>query len=322
MYTYQDILNIIEKELQNIALPAHPDGLYTPIRYLLSNGGKRLRPCLAMLSANVFSDDVQPAVSPALAIEMFHNFTLMHDDIMDNASLRRGKKTVHEQWGINTAILSGDAMLVKAYELLASLQPDVLPIALYMFNKTALEVCEGQQLDTAFEQMDFVSSDEYITMITLKTSVLLGCSAFLGALVVNADKKHTEGMYQFGLHLGISFQIQDDVLDVYATDALFGKKTGGDIARNKKTYLWLTLLEKMDASEKHHFNTVLVNQPEQDKINSITRLYDAYQVRESAEEAIQKHYNLALEALHAVDAPAERKHILVKLADDMLHRTF
>ncbi|CAG0907532.1 unnamed protein product, partial [Cyprideis torosa] len=227
---------LVKTELKNIELAKEPKGLYEPVSYILALGGKRLRPVLTLLSCGMYSDPKR-ALPQALAVEVFHNFTLIHDDIMDDAPLRRGKQTVHEKWDINTAILSGDVTLVKAYQLLSDCNPTKLLALLELFNKTAVEVCEGQQLDVDFESKDDVSEEEYIRMIQLKTSVLLGCALQMGAIVGGASEEDANNLYQFGLLLGTAFQIKDDLLDCFGDPDIFGKQVGGDIIANKKTLL-------------------------------------------------------------------------------------
>ncbi|MBC8045580.1 MAG: polyprenyl synthetase family protein [Fimbriimonadaceae bacterium] len=321
MYTYTDVKNIIEKEIQQLHLPGYPAGLYDPVKYILSIGGKRFRPCLTLLSANIFSDDISSVINPALAMEVFHNFTLMHDDIIDKAPIRRGKITVQEKWNINTAILSGDVMLVKAYELLCTADKNKLPAILDVFNRTSKEVCEGQQMDTDFEKRENVAIDEYIEMIALKTSVLLGCCTYIGAITANADAADAKCLYDFGKYLGISFQIQDDLLDAFG-DETFGKKTGGDIAQHKKTFLWITLQEKLNAEEKVYFKNKILHEAENEKIKNVIALYEKYKIKKIAEAAMKKYYESSLAALEIVKAAGERKKVLHEIADAIYYRKF
>ena len=244
--TVSEVSSLIDSRIKQLSLPAHPARLYEPIHYILSLGGKRLRPLLALMTYNLFSDDIDEAVLPALSLEVFHNFTLVHDDIMDKAPMRRSKETVHKKWDNNVAILSGDAMLVKAYQLLEQVPQEKLPGLLSAFNKTAMEVCEGQQLDMDFENRsldnNIVSEAEYMAMISLKTAVLFGLSFQLGGLLGTQDENIVEQLYNAGVHLGLAFQLQDDLLDLYGGEN-FGKQVGGDILNAKKTFLLVKALE-------------------------------------------------------------------------------
>ena len=250
----------IEEGILNLNLPSYPTHLYEPINYILAIGGKRLRPTLVFIGCDLFNGDLNDALKPALAIEVFHNFTLMHDDIMDEAPLRRGKETVHKRWNLPIAILSGDAMFVKAQQLMMHVPDNNLRIILDTFNKTALEVCEGQQMDMDFESMKIVTIPNYIQMIRLKTAVLLGCSLKIGALIAGANELQANTIYNIGLNLGIAFQLQDDILDVYGDPNKFGKQVGGDIIANKKTFLLLKALElaSLNPYKKEELNTWLL----------------------------------------------------------------
>ncbi len=241
---------LISEEVNKLAFPEYPVALYEPISYILSLGGKRMRPALLLMACDLFGGDIEAAISPALAIEVFHNFTLMHDDIMDNAPLRRGSVTVHERWNNNVGILSGDVMLVQGYKLMMQVEDRLLRPILDIFNTTAVGVCEGQQLDMEFEERNDVGIDEYINMIRLKTAVVLGGALKIGALIGGADSKDADLLSSFGEHLGIAFQLQDDILDVYGDPEKFGKQVGGDIISNKKTFLLIKALESADAQQK------------------------------------------------------------------------
>ena len=314
-----DIKKWIDDEIKNLVLPDSPEELYEPVKYMLAIGGKRIRPILTILAARVFNDDISQAMPAALAMEIFHNFTLIHDDILDAAPLRRGIPTVHEKWDINRAILSGDVMLVKAYELLCSCPKEIIPDLLGIFNKTATEVCEGQQLDMNFENAVSVSVDDYIRMITLKTSVLLGCCAYSGALCAGASKKDAESVYAFGRNLGISFQIRDDIIDAWGSEKS-GKKKGGDIARNKKTFLWLKTIEK--SANPDIFSGAIAAQTEEIKINSVLRLYEQYAVKEDAIKEEEKYFNLACENVKNLSADTAKKEILLSFAEKVRSREF
>jgi len=259
MLKFEEIQNIVNNEIAKLDFKSEPVELYQPISYVLSGNGKRLRPCLALLSCNLFNNDIRNAIKPAIGVEMFHNFTLLHDDIMDKADIRRNKPTVHKKWNENVAILSGDAMLIKTYELFFELKPNILAKVIEVFNKAALQVCEGQQYDMNFETKIDVTTDEYIKMITLKTAVLLAASLKIGAIIGGATLKDANLLYNYGINLGIAFQLQDDYLDVYGDVKTFGKKIGGDIVSNKKTYLLISAIENAKDENKHKLLNLLYN---------------------------------------------------------------
>ncbi|RYE51161.1 MAG: polyprenyl synthetase family protein, partial [Sphingobacteriales bacterium] len=262
MHTTVELQDIIEKAIQKINYPPHPKRLYDPISYIMGLGGKRIRPVLVLMAAELFTDLLDQPVHAAMAIETFHNFTLIHDDIMDKAPLRRGKETVHEKWGVNNAILSGDVMMVEANKQLAKLNSSVLKTALDTFNDTAQGVCQGQQLDMEFEEREDVKISEYIEMIRLKTAVLLGGAMKLGAEVGGSSKEDAANLYFYGENLGIAFQLQDDILDVYANPEKFGKQIGGDIIANKKTWLMLQALKQASENEAN----LMLSIAEQDEV--------------------------------------------------------
>jgi geranylgeranyl diphosphate synthase type II len=315
----QELISIAVNEL---SFPVYPADLYEPIKYIMALGGKRMRPALLLMAVDLFDGDVKRALPPALAIEVFHNFTLMHDDIMDNAPLRRGKTTVHELWNKNVAILSGDVMLIEGYKLMMQVDDRVLRQVLDIFNSTAVGVCEGQQIDMDFEQRNDVNIKEYINMIRLKTAVVLGGALKIGALIGGADQKDAELLSSFGEHLGIAFQLQDDILDVYGDPAKFGKQVGGDIISNKKTYLLLKALELSDQAQLKEFNNWLdqTNFDAAEKINTITSLYDDLKVREFAEQAMQNYAEKAFKALDQLNLSEDRKQYLRDFADGLLVR--
>jgi len=324
MLTAAQINTLIELRIRDIDFPQTPEGLYDPARYILSEGGKRIRPCLVMLSANLFTDHLKPCEDVALAMEIFHNFTLVHDDIMDNAPMRRGRSTIHEKWDLATGILSGDALLIKAYQLLAGIKPDCLADALKMFNQTALKVCEGQQMDMDFEAKTDVKLEDYINMITGKTSALLGCSLYCGALAGGADEENAKLLYEAGIKLGNSFQIQDDVLDVFGDEKKFGKKPGGDIIQNKKTYLLLTALEKADISDFDHLKYLYSKKTpdEQLKIDTVIDVFIKYNVQQDAEQEMQKQYDSAINLIKKVKVTEERKENLYQFLEYIFKRSF
>ncbi|WP_342328357.1 polyprenyl synthetase family protein [Pedobacter sp. FW305-3-2-15-E-R2A2] len=320
MYTPAQLQEIIENAIQNVPYPSHPERLYQPISYIMSLGGKRIRPALVLMAADLFGADLNKAIPAALAIETFHNFTLIHDDIMDNAPLRRGKPSVHEKWGVNNAILSGDVMMVESNKHLSMLDTAVLKDALNTFNATAQGVCEGQQLDMEFEERDFVSIEEYINMIRLKTAVLLGGAMKLGAQVAGATAEEAEQLYQFGENIGIAFQLQDDILDVYGDPEKFGKQVGGDIIANKKTLLLLKLKELAGDSDLLELERQSVSQDFEDKISNTTLLYNKYNIRELATTEMKNYSEKAFNALSALAVPEERKKELILLSNQLMNR--
>jgi len=322
MYTPNQLQEVIENAVQNISYPAHPERLYEPIRYIMSLGGKRIRPVLTLMAADLFEGDIHAAMPAALAIETFHNFTLIHDDIMDNAPLRRGKQTVHEKWGVNNAILSGDVMMVEANKHLSMLNSDVLKAALSTFNTTAQGVCEGQQLDMEFEEQEVVSIPDYINMIRLKTAVLIGGAMKLGAQVAGASSADAEQLYEFGENLGLAFQLQDDILDVYGDPEKFGKQVGGDIIANKKTLLLLKLKELASERDLQELQLQSINKDHTDKIKNTTALYNGYQIRELADIEMRSYSDKAFNALNSLSIHRERKEELFKLADQLMNRDY
>jgi len=313
---------LISEEVDKLALPSYPAALYEPIRYILSLGGKRMRPALLLMACDLFGGDVDAAISPALAIEVFHNFTLMHDDIMDNAPLRRGRITVHEKWNNNVGILSGDVMLVQGYKLMMQVEDRLLRPILDIFNTTAIGVCEGQQLDMEFEVRNEVGIEEYINMIRLKTAVVLGGALKIGALIGGADSKDADLLSSFGEHLGIAFQLQDDILDVYGDPEKFGKQVGGDIISNKKTYLLIKALELANLQQTTALtNWIAATQFDNtEKVEAITAIYNSLDVRQQAENAMQGYADKAFEALDAIKLPDAHKQYLRDFADGLLVR--
>ena len=284
--------------------------MYAPIAYALSSGGKRLRMQLVLSGCRVVGGNEEEALPFAQAIEVFHNFTLLHDDVMDKADVRRGQPTVHVKWNDNTAILSGDQMLIEAYKLLEDVPAAHLPELLHLFSRTATEVCEGQQYDVDFEQRDDVQISDYIEMIRLKTSVLLAAALKGGSIIGGANKEQQEALYNYGIHLGLAFQIQDDLLDCFGDPKTFGKAIGGDISCNKKTYLMLSALKNADAAQKQQIAGWLAQtEPSQEKIEAMKELYVATHARQAAEQAIRHHTDKALECLQALPDNSERQRL-------------
>lgn len=300
----------------------HPIELYEPLSYIMSLGGKRLRPLLVLMAYGLYKEDVEKIIDQALAIEVFHNFTLMHDDIMDQAPLRRGKPTVHEKWDTNTAILSGDVMLVKAYDLLTKAEVNKLPDIIRLFNKGASEVCEGQQLDMMFEERDSVTEEEYLEMIRLKTAVLLGMSLQLGALMAGADKESQEAVCEFGVNIGIGFQLKDDLLDVYADQKNFGKQVGGDIIANKKTFLLIKALENADKGQLKSLRQWLSKTEfdNQQKVEAVTAIYDELKIKEITETKMNEYFDQGFKALKKLDVSLPQKAMLKSFAEKLIDR--
>ena len=315
-------IDALQHELQSLQYGQYPPELYEPIRYIMSLGGKRMRPLMTLMGAYLFTDDWQKAVRPALAIEVFHNFTLMHDDIMDQAPLRRGQPTVHERWNGNVAILSGDVMLVNAYQLLLSIDSDKLKPALERFSRTAAEVCEGQQLDMNFEIRWDVSEDEYLNMIRLKTSVLLGHALELGGLVAGADEETRQHLYEGGMNIGVGFQLMDDLLDVYGDPAKFGKQVGGDIIANKKTFLLIEALEQAKGTVRKELTDWLseTDFDKVEKVQAVTDIYNRLNIRQITENRINDYFERGFANFDLVNANPERKKILIQFARQLVGR--
>jgi len=322
MYNFKELQSTIEENITKIDLDINPIELYEPIKYTLSAKAKRVRPTLTLAACNLFSDNIKNSIKPALALEIFHNFTLLHDDIMDNADLRRNNKTVHKKWNENVAILSGDAMSIKAYELLSETDNKYLKTVLQIFNKMAIQICEGQQYDMNFENRTDVTEEEYIKMIKLKTSVLLASSLQIGAIVGGANNEDAKNLYNFGLNLGLAFQLQDDFLDVYGDIKTFGKKIGGDIVANKKTYMLIKALETADANTKKELNNIIAleNFNKQDKINNVIKIYNKLRIDELAKQKMNDFYNKSLNSLDLVKVDNKRKTVLVNFASDLMKR--
>ncbi len=321
MFELSAYTKYIEENIDKMELPEGPSDLYDPLRYFLNIGGKRIRPILTLLGTELFGVNKEKALYQALAVEVFHNFTLVHDDIMDDAPLRRNQTTVHEKWNTNVGILSGDVMIIKAYQLLCkNIDPAILPETLDLFNSTAVEVCEGQQHDMDFELRDDVTIHEYIEMIRQKTSVLLGSALRTGAIIAGASESDKDAIYDFGLHIGLAFQIQDDILDLYADPEKFGKQVGGDVIANKKTLLHLTAINK---ATKEQLEVVKQLQNESNielKINRTRELFDHLNAKEECQERMESHYKLAKDAMDKISVPAENKAALLSLASYLMER--
>ena len=312
----------INKAISHLQYGEHPPELYEPIRYIMALGGKRMRPLLTLMSYNLFKEDWEKALKPALAVEVFHNFTLMHDDIMDNAPLRRGKKTVHEMWNNNIAILSGDVMLVNAYELLLDVEDKHLRKVIRSFNLCAAEVCEGQQLDMNFENKSIVTEEAYIDMIRLKTAVLLGFGLELGGIIAGASENNCHLLKSFGENMGIGFQLKDDLLDVFGDAEKFGKQVGGDILSNKKTFLLIKALELSQNKEKEMLDywLSLTNFDKEEKVKAITEIYLKLDIKSLTEKKMNEYFDLAFQQLDTIQANKENKQLLSEFAKQIINR--
>ena len=322
MHSISDLKKKVEERLDGLQFNSEPRDLYEPIRYMISLGGKRMRPVLTLMGCDLFKGDIIPALDPAIGIEVFHNFTLMHDDIMDNAPMRRAKPTVHTRWNPNVAILSGDTMFVKSCQLMMRAPDHCLREVMDLFHVTAIEVCEGQQLDMDFEQKNHVTPEEYIHMISYKTAVLLAAALKTGALIAGAPATDSDHLYEFGRCIGIAFQLKDDILDVYGDAGKFGKLSGGDIIANKKTMLLIKALELArdnDATELSAWITGSGHEPEA-KVRAVTAIFDRLGVKEIAEAEMEKYFEFALRHLSAIQVPEERKAPLKEFAEMLMVR--
>ena len=317
-----DILTLVNNYLDNIPYTRKPEMLYEPIRYVLSLGGKRIRPVLMLMSYNLYKDDADTILPTACGLETYHNYTLLHDDLMDNADMRRGHATVHKKWDANTAILSGDSMLVLSYQRIAQCAPQYLPQILDLFTTTALEIGEGQQYDMEFETRDDVCEAEYIEMIRLKTSVLLACAMKMGAIQAGASPADQDALYRYGESLGLAFQLQDDYLDVYGDPSVFGKNIGGDITSNKKTFMLINALLRAEGQDKAELEAWIARKDfdRQEKVEAVTRLYTKLGIDRLARERIEYYTREALSCLDAVNTPDERKAELREYTMMMMRR--
>lgn len=322
MYSIEELIDIADKGILNVSIPQEPSRLYEPIRYTLASGGKRIRPVMVLAACNVFSDSIDQAIFPALAIELFHNFTLIHDDIMDNAPIRRNQPTVFAKWGQDIAILSGDALNILAYQLVSKTDKEHLAQVLTTFNKIALGVCDGQQLDMDFETAQYVTQEEYLKMIELKTSVLLKGALEIGAIVGNASQGDIMRLGEFGKNLGLAFQLQDDLLDSYGNVNTFGKKIGGDIVENKKTFLTIQAFSLAKGNSLELLNGYFKAQDIDPavKVREVLKIYNELDVKSKTEAKIKEYFDSALEALHKVNVKPEKKETLIGLANRVMGR--
>jgi geranylgeranyl diphosphate synthase type II len=319
MQNLEQLQLLIEQELREINYPNSPKQLYQPIEYVLVLGGKRMRPILVLMAHQLFNDDLTKAISPALAIEVFHNFTLLHDDIMDKAPLRRGKQTVHEKWNNNVAILSGDTMLVQAYQLMCNVDKDVLKEILDAFNKAAIQVCEGQQWDMDFEAQSDVSISDYMKMIENKTAVLLATSLQIGGITAGASKENQNNLYHFGLNMGIAFQLKDDLLDAFGNSETFGKQVGGDIIANKKTYLYLKALALSNSNQHaeliNYFSTTEFSE---NKVEAVKSTFSALDIHNITSDLMKEYHTKAMQHLDAINS--KNKEPLLEFSAMLLDR--
>jgi geranylgeranyl diphosphate synthase type II len=322
MYSQPELKELVDKAIINLTFSSEAGKLTDPVKYFLSIGGKRLRPVITLMSCNLFSDKIDDAVLPAAGIEVFHNFTLVHDDIMDQAVVRRNLPAVHIKWNINQAILSGDVMAFIANDCFLQTPPALLLKVFKAFNKAAIEVCVGQQLDMDFEKVSFVSHEEYLRMIELKTAVLIAASAMIGAVIGKADDKDSALLYEFGRNLGLAFQIQDDLLDVYGDVNVFGKKSGGDIVTNKKTFLLIKALEVASgATQKKLQEQILAKEFDaEEKIRTVMDIFDQLNIRSITENLANEYILKSLNHLEKVNAGKERKNELSQMAASLIGR--
>lgn len=324
MINADQILKLVNDYLVQLPYDRRPASLYEPIRYVLSMGGKRIRPVLMLLSYNLFKEDPETILMPACALETYHNYTLLHDDLMDNADLRRGHETVHKKWNANTAILSGDSMLVLAYQRMQQCSSDKMAEMLALFTETALEIGEGQEYDMAFEHRDDVSEEEYIEMIRLKTSVLLACALKIGAILAGASKEDADNLYRFGEQIGLAFQLQDDFLDVYGDTRVFGKAIGGDITSNKKTFMLINALNHANEEQRRQLESWIgaTEFDRDEKVAAVTRLYNEIGIDRMAQDKIAYYFEQSRKYLQAVSVDESRKAELAAYAQRMMNRQY
>jgi len=322
VYTYEELYKLFSSHLGKQSFSKNPKELYEPIVYSLSQCGKRLRPIFTLMACDLFEGNIQKALPQALAIELLHNFTLMHDDLMDQSPIRHGKETVFKKWNPNMAILAGDALYVLAYDYTLQADLEILPDILSTFNKTALKACEGQQLDLNFEKRKIVSIEDYIEMIRLKTALLFGASLKIGAIIARASAEDTQHIYEFGINIGLGFQLKDDLLDLYGNEKVFGKKTGQDILENKKTYLFTKAMATADPKTKKllldYFHEKEL--PEKEKIRYFRKIFDTLDIEKLTNDAMYNYLNKGLEKLDMIDCPEDRKQALKNLAHTMISR--
>jgi len=317
MYSINQLFSFVDAEIKNSYKKREPQQLYLPIDYSMSVGGKRIRPILCLMACNLFTDDIEQAIKPAVGLETFHNFTLLHDDIMDKADVRRNQPTVHKKWNENTAILSGDAMLIAAYNYFLDLKPQILASVLPIFNQTALEVCEGQQYDMDFENQLFVEESAYLEMIREKTAVLLAAALKIGAIIGGANENDSRLIYQFGINMGLAFQLQDDYLDTFGDEATFGKRIGGDILENKKTFLLINALKKAPNSIKPFLEKKIEDSK---KIKMVTEIYRDLEIDKLTQNKIFDYYKKAQTSLSEINIDEDKKLELTNFLNQLKSR--
>ena len=322
MRTSDELLKMVNDYIEDATITRQPTSLYDPIKYVLSIGGKRIRPVLLLLTYNMYRDDIERVMPTAVGLETYHNYTLLHDDLMDKADMRRGMPTVHRKWDDNTAILSGDSMLVVAFQRVAQCPAENLQDILSLFTMTALEIGEGQQYDMDFENRMDVTEDEYIEILRLKTSVLLACAVKMGAIMAGASDEDAKNLYAFGEKLGLAFQLQDDLLDVYGDPKVFGKAIGGDITSNKKTYMLINAILRANNEQREELIKWITteNFDKEEKIKAVTKLYNKIGIRQLCEKKINDYFAEALTYLEKVNVPEEKKTALQRFTDQMMHR--
>ncbi len=322
MLRFEEYVKVASQAIAAIQYPKAPAALYEPIAYTMALGGKRLRPVLALMACDAFCGDYSRAINQVVGIELYHNFTLLHDDVMDKADVRRGKPTVHVRWNDNVAILSGDAMLTMAGQRVAEADSAHIKAAMELFNRTAMEVYEGQQYDMDFENRNDVTEEEYIAMIRLKTSVLLGCACKMGAIMADADAKDADRIYQYGVDLGVAFQLQDDWLDVYGDPATFGKEIGGDIMNNKKTFMLINAMNRATGADREELTHWLAaeNPAREEKVAAVTAIYTRLGISELATEAMNRYNDRALQVLDSINISEEARQQFRDFANMLMHR--
>ena len=322
MYKAEELLKMVNEAIDGLSYDRKPASLYEPIKYVLSLGGKRVRPVLMLMAYNLYKDDPQKIITQAVGLETYHNFTLLHDDLMDNADMRRGHETVHKKWDANQAILSGDTMLLQAFERVEACEVDKVKDVFATFMQTTYEIGEGQQLDVEFETRNDVTEDEYIEMIRLKTSVLLACALKIGAILAGAPKEDQENLYRFGEQIGLAFQLQDDLLDVYGDPKVFGKNIGGDITSNKKTYMLINAVNRANAKQREELTRWIDAKTfdREEKVRAVTRLYDEIGIRQLCEQKMETCYTLAQQYMTKVQVSEDRKAVLKAYAAAMMKR--
>ena len=322
MYKAEELLKMVNEAIDGLSYDRKPASLYEPIKYVLSLGGKRVRPVLMLMVYNLYKDDPQKIITQAVGLETYHNFTLLHDDLMDNADMRRGHETVHKKWDANQAILSGDTMLLQAFERVEACEVDKVKDVFATFMQTTYEIGEGQQLDVEFETRNDVTEEEYIEMIRLKTSVLLACALKIGAILAGAPKEDQENLYRFGEQIGLAFQLQDDLLDVYGDPKVFGKNIGGDITSNKKTYMLINAVNRANAKQREELTRWIDAKTfdREEKVRAVTRLYDEIGIRQLCEQKMDTCYTLAQQYMTKVQVSEDRKAVLKAYAAAMMKR--